>query len=168
MIDQILDTFSSTIFDILPIMVIIFGFQFLVIRKPIPNLRRTLVGFVYVLVGLALFLVGLEEALFPLGKLMAQQLTDPGFILGEGNSQLVPHWTDYYWVYLFGAAIGFATALAEPSLIAVAIKANQVSGGAMRKCLRKRTSVIAKSANVIGSSMVISPSVTAIWISISK
>jgi hypothetical protein len=32
-------------------------------------------------------------------------------------------------VYLFAFAIGFATTIAEPSLIAVAIKANQVSAG---------------------------------------
>jgi hypothetical protein len=38
-------------------------------------------------------------------------------------------WSDYMWVYIFAAAIGFATTVAEPALIAVAIKANQVSGG---------------------------------------
>jgi Protein of unknown function (DUF1538). len=67
--------------------------------------------------------MGLEKALFPLGKLMAVQLTDQNFI---GNNT---HWTNYYWVYIFAASIGFATTIAEPSLLAVAIKANQVSGG---------------------------------------
>jgi hypothetical protein len=41
----------------------------------------------------------------------------------------VPHWADYLWVYVFGAAIGFATTIAEPALIAVAMKASAVSGG---------------------------------------
>jgi hypothetical protein len=77
-----------------------------------------------------LFLVGLEQALFPLGKEMARQLTDPAF-LGAGRAGGRLSWTDYYWIYLFGAAIGFATTLAEPSLIAVAIKAREVSGGAI-------------------------------------
>jgi hypothetical protein len=40
-------------------------------------------------------------------------------------------WEDYLWVYLFALAIGFSTTIAEPSLIAVAIKAQQVSGGAI-------------------------------------
>lgn len=40
-------------------------------------------------------------------------------------------WFDYYWVYLFAFFIGFSTTIAEPSLIAVAIKANQVSGGSI-------------------------------------
>jgi len=121
-----------TIRDVLPIAAIIFGFQWLVIRRPLPNLKHTLIGFVYVLLGLSLFLVGLERALFPLGKLMAQQLTDPSFIndtLTAGSDLF--RWYDYKWVYVFAAAIGFATTIAEPSLIAVAIKAEQVSVGAV-------------------------------------
>lgn len=119
----------DTITDVLPIAIIIFGFQFLVIRKPIPNLGKVLIGFFYVLIGLAFFLVGLEEALFPLGELMAEQLTDPNFIYGAGHIAEVVHWQDYKWVYLFGIAIGFSTTIAEPSLLAVAIKANEVSAG---------------------------------------
>ena len=82
------------------------------------------------LVGLALFLVGLEEALFPLGDIMAKQLTDPTFV-GGGKSAAALTWSDYLWVYAFAAAIGFATTIAEPSLIAVALKASSVSGGAI-------------------------------------
>ena len=119
----------GTISDVFPIVAIIFGFQFLVIRKPIPNLRKVIIGFIYVLVGLAFFLVGLEEALFPLGELMAQQLTDPDFIYGIGHVAQVLHWQDYKWVYVFAIAIGFSTTIAEPSLLAVAIKANEVSAG---------------------------------------
>lgn len=125
-----LDTLLSTLRDELPIAGIIFGFQLLVIRRPVANLKKVLIGFGYVLLGLALFLIGLEEALFPLGKLMAEQLTDPAFILGEGVSRALL-WDDYLWVYLFAFAIGFATTLAEPALIAVAIKAQNVSAGAI-------------------------------------
>lgn len=62
----------STVVDVIPIVAILFGFQLLVIRKSIPNLKKVLIGFAYVLLGLSLFLLGLERALFPLGKLMAQ------------------------------------------------------------------------------------------------
>ena len=123
-------TTLTTIKDVLPIMIIIFGFQLLVIRRPIPHLKKVLLGFSYVLIGLSLFLVGLEMALFPLGKLMAEQLTDPSFISGGiTDSAELLQWQDYKWVYLFAAAIGFSTTIAEPSLMAVAIKANQVSAG---------------------------------------
>jgi hypothetical protein len=124
-----LPVMAGTLRDVLPIAAVIFGFQVLVIRRPIPNMKSVLVGFFYVLLGLAFFLQGLEHALFPLGKLMAQQLTDPSFIYGSSVAPTIPHWSDYYWVYLFAAAIGFATTVAEPSLIAVAIKAREVSAG---------------------------------------
>jgi len=126
------DTTLATIVDVLPIAAILFGFQLFVIRRPIPNLQRVLAGFAYVLLGLALFLVGLETALFPMGKLMAEQLTDPEFIAGiTQHAGQALHWSDYYWVYIFAAAIGFSTAIAEPALIAVAMKASEVSGGAI-------------------------------------
>ena len=126
------NTLLGTVKDVLPIVIIIFGFQIFVIRRPVPNLRRVLVGFAYVLFGLAFFLVGLEKALFPLGKLMATQLTDPGFIAGQSSHAAAGlDWDDYIWVYVFAAAIGFSTTIAEPSLIAVAIKAGEVSGGAI-------------------------------------
>jgi hypothetical protein len=116
--------------DVLPIAIFLFAFQLFVIRERIPNFRQIVVGFVFVIVGLGLFLVGLEQSLFPLGRLMAQQLTDPAFlesVHGHVRESLV--WQDFYWVYLFAAAIGFATTLAEPALMAVSIKANAVSGG---------------------------------------
>ncbi len=122
----------STVVDVIPIVAILFGFQLLVIRKSIPNLKKVLIGFAYVLLGLSLFLLGLERALFPLGKLMAQQLTDPEFIAqAKGMGAEALQWFDYYWVYIFAFAIGFSTTIAEPSLIAVAIKANEVSGGSI-------------------------------------
>jgi len=116
------ETVLSTMTDVLPIVIIIFGFQLVILRQRIPNLKSVLIGFIYVLIGLTLFLVGLQEALFPLGKLMAQQLTNPDFIRGT-TTTLVDglRWYDYKWVYLFAAAIGFATTIAEPALIAVAI-----------------------------------------------
>jgi hypothetical protein len=126
-------TALGTVWDVLPIVVIIFGFQFLVIRRPIPRFGQVLVGFGYVLLGLTFFLVGLEEALFPLGKVMAEQLTDLHFVYEDPATALLAgmRWQDYKWVYVFAAAIGFSTTVAEPSLIAVAIKAHEVSGGAV-------------------------------------
>ncbi len=119
----------STCRDVLPIIILITGFQFLVLRQPIPHLRRLMVGGVYVIIGLALFLAGLEKALFPLGKIMATQLSDPAFIYGTGEVVTQADWKAYGWVYLFGAMIGFATTIAEPALIAVAYKAGEVSAG---------------------------------------
>jgi hypothetical protein len=127
------NTGLATLTDVLPIAAIIFGFQLLVLREPVPNLRSVLTGFGYVLIGLTLFLVGLQEALFPIGRTMARQLTDPAFLNAAQDTPAgLVLWHDYLWIYLFAAAIGFSTTIAEPSLIAVAIKAQQVSAGAIR------------------------------------
>jgi len=128
---EFLTTLKNTVVDVLPILSIILGFQLLVIRKPIPHVKQVGFGFIYVLIGLALFLLGLEKALFPLGKMMAEQLTAPEFIHAGEEVLTAIHWSDYTWVYIFAAAIGFSTTIAEPSLIAVAIKAEEVSGGAI-------------------------------------
>lgn len=129
---HVLSTILATVRDVVPIAAVVIGFQLLVLKRPIPNLRRVLIGFVYVLVGLSLFLVGLELTLFPLGRLMAMQLTDPAFLTAHADgASAVLQWFDYRWVFVFAFAIGFSTTIAEPSLLAVAIKANQISGGAI-------------------------------------
>ena len=127
-----MDVILRSAIDVLPIVVFLFAFQRIVIGQPLANGRQIVIGFIFVVVGLGLFLLGLEQSLFPLGKLMAQQLTDPAFLhatVGKTVSNL--SWHDYYWVYVFGCAIGFSTTLAEPALIAVSMKANAVSGGAI-------------------------------------
>lgn len=124
-------TLGSTIRDVLPIAAILFVFQFVVLRRPVANLKRVIIGFGYVILGLSLFLMGLELALFPLGELMAQQLTAPEFLASGAWARGGGYWLDYYWIYLFAFCIGFSTTIAEPSLIAVALKANKVSGGSI-------------------------------------
>jgi hypothetical protein len=118
--------------DVLPIALFLFAFQRFVIGGALPNRRQILAGFVIVVIGLGLFLEGLELTLFPLGRLMASQLTDPAFLLETAGRTVADlDWHDFYWVYIFAAAIGFSTTMAEPSLIAVSMKANTVSGGAI-------------------------------------
>ncbi len=124
-LETLFNTVIATILDVLPIAGVLIGFQLFVLRKPLKNMKQIASGFIFVLLGLAFFLEGLDLALFPLGELMAQQLTAAEF-LGDGSQ-----WHSYLWLYLFAAAIGFSTTIAEPSLIAVAIKANQVSAGAI-------------------------------------
>jgi hypothetical protein len=131
MLHEIARTFVVTCRDVFPVLTLIVGFQYIILRQPIPRLRRVIVGFGCVLMGLTLFLVGLEKALFPLGRIMAKQLSGPEFVFGTEIAPENPEWWAYGWVYLFAALIGFATTIAEPALIAVAYKANQVSGGAI-------------------------------------
>jgi len=127
-------TLLTMLRDVFPIAAILFGFQALVLRRKINYPARVAMGMVLVLLGLTLFLEGLEMALFPIGRLMAQQLTAPEFIYSSAEAAAAAavepvNWIDFLWIYAFAGAIGFATTVAEPALMAVAIKANQVSGG---------------------------------------
>ena len=119
------DTMLSTAVDVAPIIAVLVCFQIAVLRRRLPNLGRIVAGFVWVLLGLTLFIIGLEQALFPLGETMARQLT----AVSSSNTEV--RWDDYLLVYAFAAAIGFATTVAEPALISVSLKAEEVSGGAI-------------------------------------
>ena len=108
--------------DVLPIVLVILFFQYLVIRKALPRLPMVVFGFALVIIGLYAFVVGLKLGLFPIGESMAEQLIAHDKLL---------------WLYLFAFAIGFATTLAEPALIAVGKKAEEaakgkISGSAIR------------------------------------
>ncbi len=100
--------------DVLPILAVILFFQYVVIKKPISNLKEVFIGFALVILGLDAFIIGLEMGLFSLGETMALQLT-------QNDSNVI--------IYSFAAAIGFSTTMAEPSLTAIAKKAKEISDG---------------------------------------
>jgi uncharacterized membrane protein (DUF2068 family) len=97
---------------LLPIILVVAFFQLAVLRQPIPNLGGILWGAVLVLLGLTLFLRGLQMALFPIGEEMAHNFVRKGSL---------------WWLLTFAFALGFGTAVAEPALIAVAQKAAEVA-----------------------------------------
>ncbi|MBK9152466.1 MAG: DUF1538 domain-containing protein [Saprospiraceae bacterium] len=108
-----------------------------------------------VIVGLSFFLMGLEKALFPLGRIMAEQLSSPEFIK-TSYSDTQSH-LSYYWIYIFAAMIGFSTTIAEPSLIAVALKAKEVSAGTIHeKWLRITVAIGVAVALAIGTYRIVS------------
>lgn len=151
LLNELGEILLATLLDVAPIAAILLGFQLGVLRKRIVKIRQVLIGSFYVILGLGFFLFGLENALFPLGKVMATQLTDPMFV-GGGRPADELAWYDYYWTYLFAFAIGFAAPLAEPALIAVALKAQAVSGGSISAWgLRIAVAVGVAAALAIGS-----------------
>ncbi len=137
-LDPILASLKSTLIDIAPILLVLFFFQVVIIRRKVPNLKRILVGLILVVVGLAVFIVGLEQGIFPMSFKMADQLTDLRFLTKNDTKTVESVFETgrvppelYAWTYTFGFLIGFSTTLAEPALIAVALKASQISTGAV-------------------------------------
>jgi hypothetical protein len=133
LIAELLRTLVETTRDVLPIVAILTVFQLFVLRQELPNPLRLLQGIAFVMAGLVLFLLGLEHALFPIGKSMAAQLTAATVLGPEGAAGSPAHDPmAYVWVYVFAFAIGFSTTIAEPALIAVSLKAEELSGGSIR------------------------------------
>ena len=152
--DSLSATAVETLRNVAPVAAILVVFQLFVLRRRIANLRRVIVGFGYVVVGLTLFIVGLEDALFPLGRAMAEQLTDPTFIIGADAAAAGDsiQWWEYWWVYIFAAAIGFSATVAEPALIAVSLKAGEVSGGTIKpRALRVAVAVGVGASVAVGA-----------------
>ena len=67
----LLGTLKSSFKDLLPIVAVIAFFQLLVLQQPIPHMVDILIGSVLVVIGLALFIQGLEMGLFPIGESLA-------------------------------------------------------------------------------------------------
>lgn len=113
---KILLELAEMVRDVLPIILTILVFQYLVLRRGLSNPRKILFGFALVILGLYAFVVGLKVGLFPIGTSMAEQL-----MALDG----------YLFVYLFAFMIGFATTMAEPALIAIGQQAEEAAAGTL-------------------------------------
>lgn len=102
--------------DLLPILLVVLFFQFVVLEQSLPNIGRLFTGVIFVILGLTFFIHGLEQGLFPIGESMAHAFAKKGSI---------------FWLIVFAFSLGFGTTVAEPALIAVAAEAANVaaSGG---------------------------------------
>ncbi len=105
----------GTLRDLAPIIAVVAVFQLAVLRQPFPDLGGMIGGLVLVMLGLALFIKGLEMGLFPLGESLAQAFAHKGSLA---------------WLLVFAFALGFGTTVAEPALIAVAGEAARVAAEA--------------------------------------
>ena len=108
----ILTRLRQAAMDLAPIVLVIAFFQLVVIRQPLPQIGEMLVGTLLVVIGLSMFIQGLEMALFPIGEEMAQALSRKGSLT---------------WLLIFAFALGFSTTVAEPALIAISKEAAQVA-----------------------------------------
>lgn len=105
----------SSFLDLLPILAVVLFFQIVIVRQPIPDMMRLTGGMVLVIVGLTLFVKGLEQSLFPIGENMAYAFAKKGSL---------------FWLLTFAFCLGFGTTVAEPALIAVAGEASKIASKA--------------------------------------
>lgn len=98
--------------DLAPVVLVVAFFQLAVLQQPLPELSRLLVGLLFVVLGLSLFIRGLEMGLFPIGESMAHAFAQKGSV---------------FWLLCFAFALGFGTTIAEPALTAIAGEAAEVA-----------------------------------------
>ena len=98
--------------DLLPVILVITVFQLVILRQPFPELLEVLIGAVLVVIGLMLFVQGLEMGLFPIGETLAVAFAQKGSLT---------------WLLIFGFGLGFSTTVAEPALIAITQEAAKVA-----------------------------------------
>ena len=112
LLKSMLASLFDSLRDLLPIIVVIGFFQFAVLQQPIPNFGEIVLGVVFVVIGLTLFVQGLNMGLFPIGETMAYEFASKGSL---------------FWLLSFAFALGFGTTVAEPALIAVAGEAAKIA-----------------------------------------
>lgn len=100
--------------NLLPMVAVVAAFQLFVAGGLPEGVATIALGLVVVAVGLALFVRGLDLGIFPAGRSLANEFARRGS-LGL--------------LLTFGFSLGFAASVAEPSLLAVARKAEIVSDG---------------------------------------
>lgn len=108
----ILTSLLESLRDLLPIILVIGFFQFAILQQPIPNFGEIAIGIAFVVIGLTLFVQGLNMGLFPIGETMAHAFAKKGSL---------------FWLLIFAFALGFGTTVAEPALIAVAGEAANIA-----------------------------------------
>jgi len=124
-----MSTVADTATDVLPVAVFMLFFYRVVLKQKLVNRTEILFGLFFVTIGLALLLLGVDRALFPAGRMMVQQLAATSI---SQVAPVAPHWSSYWLIYAFAFCISFAAAIAEPALLAIATRVNELSGGAIK------------------------------------
>lgn len=115
---SLLRQIKESLRDLTPVVLVIAFFQLVVIRQPLPDsvdLADLVSGLLFVVLGLTLFIKGLQLGLFPMGENLARAFASKGSV---------------FWLFLFAFALGFGSTVAEPALIAIVGKAAVVASEA--------------------------------------
>ncbi len=127
MLTTVVKLIGDTVKHLLPLIVVLLFFQLIILRQSIPNAKNVVIGVTYAIIGLFLFVRGLQIGLFPLGESMGIQFSQKGSL---------------FWLALFAFLLGYVTTIAEPALIAVSIKAEETSQGVITEWHLRNTVAI--------------------------
>ena len=72
--------FFDSVSDLLPIILVVAFFQIIVLQQPFPNPLEIFIGLFTLILGLTLFVQGLNLSLFPVGEGLAEAFAKKGNI----------------------------------------------------------------------------------------
>ncbi|MDO5725508.1 MAG: DUF1538 domain-containing protein [Tissierellia bacterium] len=114
------EKFKDVLSSVLPIVLIIILLNFTITPLGDDLLKRFIVGSILIIIGLTIFLFGVDISIHPLGVELGKLLTNTGRIK---------------LIAVLGFILGFFISAAEPDLHILAQEVSEVSGGVMNKFL---------------------------------
>lgn len=112
------EKFKEVLFSVLPITIIVLILHFTLTPLETPLLIRFLLGALLIIIGLSIFLVGVDKGITPIGNLMGTTLTKTNKLWIVGTAGLI---------------LGFFISIAEPDLHILAGQVAFVTSGAISK-----------------------------------
>lgn len=114
MFNPLIKFLFETIKNLLPLITVLLFFQFVMFRASIPNIKNIIIGVIFTTIGLVILIQGLESGLFPMGESLGISLAKKGSVI---------------WTIIFAFCLGYATTLAEPALLVISLRAEEISQG---------------------------------------
>ncbi|MGF6376575.1 hypothetical protein M2140_001652 [Clostridiales Family XIII bacterium PM5-7] len=112
----IISKFKEVLFSVLPITILVIFLNFTISPLGSDLMIRFLIGSLLVIIGLTVFLIGVDIGITPLGDLTGVSLAK----------------TNKLWIMLAGGLVlGFFISIAEPGLMVLANQVNEVTSGAI-------------------------------------
>jgi len=115
--DGYLHTLLEVFTALAPLLVFFAIFQAFIVRRVPPNLLKVAVGTVFAMIGLSLFLQGVEAGFLPIGEQVGRTLSG----------------ASYRWVLIpTGFVLGFVSIIAEPAVRVLNYEVEKVSAGSIK------------------------------------
>ncbi|CAA9229332.1 MAG: Uncharacterized MFS-type transporter [uncultured Chloroflexia bacterium] len=127
--------------SVAPVIGILLIFQLVILREPLGNWREIAIGLGLTVLGLVIFLKGLEVGLTP---------------LGEAASGALAQRRSLVLIVVFGLALGYGATLAEPALRILADRVEELTGGVLGTTLFVQTVAIGVALGLaVGSARIV-------------
>lgn len=116
-VDISIQQMGEALLSISPIAIIFLIYHFTLLKLPKRRIRRVIMGIIYVILGLILFLTGVNFGFMNVGSIIGYELTQ---------------FDHYNWLYILSFILGVVTILAEPAVNVLTTQIERVTAGALK------------------------------------